>query len=235
MHFPAVPATFIHVSKVGGTSLKQWAINSSLEYQLPPLTNDVIANEIIPNRHYLQSLWGDLGTTFTFVRNPYSRLVSAYHYIGQQAEKRLEYAKSVTKNEWNTTHHRQNKILSLSIIEELSLISLYREGFEYWVLSGFDSLYQQARGYSKWYLKDYWNKQTQCSTFCGIMPDIIIKIENIDAEFYKVQDLLDCNIAFPHINTTIHDKDYRKYYTAKSKQIVDSLFKEDLETFKYEF
>ena len=90
IYFPNTPATFIHVPRTGGTSFKSWARNNIPSSQELPLPDFIPSNNnIIPNRQHLVSVWGTLGTEFAFVRNPYDRLVSLYHYMGQWAEQRF--------------------------------------------------------------------------------------------------------------------------------------------------
>ena len=67
-----------------------------------------------------------------------------------------------------------------------------------------------------------------------VVPDIVVKLEEIETNFIKIQDLLNCHIPFVHTNKSIHT-DYRDYYTAETQKIAQQWLAEDLDTFKYTF
>ena len=218
IHFHNVPATFMAVPRAGSTSFKHWVTANikTCDILVDPQHRGRLA--IMP-LSYLQNRWGELGTTFTFVRNPYSRLVSIFHYMGQLAEHRID--------------RRVRKIydgdeLSTPIESDIKILKLYNKGFAYWLE------YTANDGGSDPVMAMFLRKHTQLSWLSNTLPDIVIKLEDIHTEFIKIQDLLQCHVPLPHINTSKHH-DYKEYYTESSKKVADAVCKLDLETFNYEF
>ena len=68
----------------------------------------------------------------------------------------------------------------------------------------------------------------------NVVPNIVIKIEEVNQKFNLLQDLLECQVPFIHINKSEH-KPYKEYYNESSKKIVRDLFKDDLDAFNYDF
>lgn len=66
------------------------------------------------------------------------------------------------------------------------------------------------------------------------LPHIVCKLENIEEDFKKVQDYLNCYNPLPIANTSKH-KHYQKDYNTKTKKIVKDYFQEDLDYFNYNF
>lgn len=210
VHFPTNKATFIHVPKTGGTSFYNW-----IERNVP--SYDMQAHNVYETGSMLGAAkqWGELGTTFSFVRNPYSRLVSMYHYHYAKAQ---HYVRSP-----NVKHPGK-------MIDFLKVIAVSSKGFEYWL----ECMYyekEQLLGIAD-AARD---RLTVCSWYNGQMPDIIIKMEELDSQFYKIQDLLGCHTeSLPHDNKSEH-KPYREYYNDKMVGWVAEQFKEDLEAFGYQY
>ena len=224
IHFPTAPATYRNIPKTGTTSFRFWA-------------RDHIPNSIImedPERPYnmlhlslddIKLKWPNYGTTFTFVRNPYDRMVSIFHHVGQDAEERLkERLNGGTKNQYGV---KKVELDAIPIETDVRIISVYRKGFDNWIMNIKDNAFDGS-------LMSLLNqKETQMRWLNHIVPDIVIKIEEVDSKFYMLQDLLQCEIPFPHVNKSQHD-DYRNYYTPVTQKIVAELFKEDFEAFGYD-
>lgn len=208
MHFPNIPATFIHVPKTGGTSFYKWAENNITDYLTPAEPNS-FANGSVDGA---TGIYKNLGTVFSFTRNPYSRLVSMYFYHYNISK---EYIKL----------HRSTK----EMIESARTIAISSKGFDYWI----EAVCLKKK--ELYCISDADpNKMTVTSWFCGVQPNIICRLENIEEDFKKIQDLLDCHATFPHENVTDH-KHYREYYNSYTKSLVEEMFKEDLDNFNYDF
>ena len=191
IHFPSVPATFIHIPKTGGLSFRHWAFDHLKDFDF---TRDQEHSDLIQKHKY----WPNLGTTFTFVRNPYARLVSIYHFLGQRAE------------------------MSKKTDQDFKELLIFRKGFNHWIRNDVE-------------YGDIWSKKKQqVDWFSNRQVDIILKIEEIDQDFKKIQELLNCYEPLPHINKSIHD-DYRSYYDQETKKLVENLCRKDLERFGYDF
>jgi hypothetical protein len=169
----------------------------------------------------IKTLWPNYGTTFAFVRNPYDRLVSIFHFLGQDAKKRIMKRK-------NNPDFEDFK--RYSIESDIKVMLGYKKGFTHWIttskLSNDNSV--NVPMFNK---KD---EQTQMYWFNHVAPDITVKLENIDTEFVKIQELLNCDKPFIHLNSSIHT-DYRDYYTDETRKIAAKWLEEDLDTFKYQF
>jgi len=214
IHFSDIPATFIHVPRTGGTSFYKWVQKNIRNYVKLPEHN--YATGSIENA---QKTWNNLGTTFSFVRNPYSRLVSMYEY--QYAK-----AKILIKD------YQPGSLRGDGYLDHLRLIALSRKGFNYWIeciCTNKTEIYNIYDGDP--------NQVSVNSWFSGQMPNIVIKTEELNTEFYKIQDLLtggSCRDPLPWVNTVDH-KPYQEYYNDNTRQMVAEKFKDDLTMFGYKF
>ena len=213
VHFPQQRATFIHVPKTGGTSFYTWIEKNLTGY-------DQQAENIYETGCVVGAIkqWNDLGTVFSFVRNPYSRLVSMYEYQFIKAKQHVEMYKPGTP-------------MQDSYMDHLKLIALSRKGFDHWVTAictDDPAIYSIYDGHP--------DRISVASWFRGSMPNFVIKTENLNQEFYKIRELLAPGNTdpLPWVNTTEH-KPYREYYNETTKQLVAEKFKDDLDLFDYDF
>lgn len=211
VHFPIANATFIHVPKTGGTSFYSWIEDNLVSYDIQ--TTNVYETGCVEGA---EKQWGDLGTIFSFVRNPYSRLVSMFHFQWKEAEQYL------TSN-IGSAHDR---------IGYARTAAISRKGFDYWL----ECMY--FRKPELFAIADADPERvTVSSWFNGRKPDVWIKTENLKDDFHIIQDLLTggiCKVPLPWINTSEH-KPYRDYYNSTTKRWVAEQFREDLEAFDYQF
>jgi hypothetical protein len=213
VHFPEIKATFIHVPKTGGTSFYNWISENVNTYiQLPD--NNYATGSI----NGATELWGDLGTTMSFVRNPYSRLVSMYEY---------QYAKA----QLLVSTYKPGTNMSDSLLDHLRLIALCKRGFEYWVkcvCTDSPEIYSIYDGNP--------NQISVSSWFNGTIPDVVVKTESLNTDFYKVRDVIapGNTTPLPWDNVTQH-RPYRDYYNDETKKLVAMKFKDDLDNFNYDF
>jgi len=216
VHFPDSNATFIHVPKTGGTSFYKWIKKNISVYDQQPDNSYVLSCV-----DGAKAQWGNLGTVFSFVRNPYSRLVSMYHY---QYAKALEH---VQRKEQFFRHP-----MPMKYTDYLKIIAVSSKGFDYWL----ECVYFRKKELFSVHDASP-ETMTVSSWFNGTVPDIIIRTEELNTEFYKISDLLTagvCKDPLPWINTTEH-RPYRDYYTPKTIGWVAEQFRDDLEIFGYQF
>jgi hypothetical protein len=222
IHFPSAPATFINIPKVGTTSLRYWAEANVKDC-------DIVLNENNPNwvahTSYddMTARWGNLGTTFAFTRNPYDRLVSIFHHVGQDTEERIAFRKSGL---------RRPGVLAVPIEADIKILGLYKKGFDHWIHWLNDT--HSDTNLAVLNLLANVKKETQLQWLQNKIPDIVIKLENINTEFSIIQNLVKCNEPFVHANTSSH-KPYKEYYTKETQQIVEEWVKDDLQAFGYDF
>lgn len=225
IHFPQVPATYRNIPKTGTTSFKWWARDNitpcdilddpSRPYNMLHLTLDEIKQR-----------WPNYGTTFTFVRNPYARMVSIFHHIGQDAQERMkERLRGGTPDKHGV---KKVELDAIPIEVDIKILSVYKRGFESWVMSGEEQAFDGSL------LSLLNQKESQMRWLDGVVPDVVIKIEEVGNKFHILQDMLNCTVPFPHINTSTH-ADYNEYYNPTTRRIVADLFREDFEAFGYAF
>ena len=220
IHFPAVPATFRDVPRVGSTSFKFWALANITDRDLrtDPRYPNMLTHKSLDE---IKKMWPDYGTTFGFVRNPYDRLVSIFHFLGQDSKKRIHRRKNNQGSE---------EVVSYDVEEDLKLLINYNKGFRYWIKNAISRDSDLLR------LSMFNNKdtETQCFFFNNVIPDIVVKLEYIDRDFVKIQDLLKCYAPMQHTNTSLHIN-YREYYDSETQAIAYRWLEEDLDIFGYTF
>ena len=208
IHFTNPQSTFIHIPKTGGSSFEQWCYNNmEFDRQQKHCTYEDAKN-----------IWGDLGTTFTFVRNPFDRMVSMFHFIGQRAIERIELRKQGKRTKKSTNQQ-----------DDLLISEYYNKGFENWLNEHYNNIHNPF-DLGIW----MYERKTPMVHWIDNKIDIIIKIEEINDNIYKLEELFNRKIDLPITNTTKR-KDYEFYYNTNSRKIIEDLFKQDLEKFNYEF
>jgi hypothetical protein len=181
---------FIHISKAGGTSVRDWLKEN--------LTTEKVAQKHCKIDTVKQkNLEFDLH--FTVIRNPFARVHSWYWY----------HAQGLTNNNIN------NKQAHWKVAVE--------NGFNWWIKNN------TRNGSIK---ESIW--WTQKSFIDTNLPHIICKLENINKDFKKIQEYLDCFESLPLKNTSNHNH-YRQDFTLETQKIIEEHFKEDLEYFNYDF
>lgn len=210
LHFTAANATFIHIPKNAGNSLEKWVIDNNIEFE--DKFNHCTASQA-------KTLWNDLGYIFSFVRNPFSRTVSIFHYLGQHAERKILDKRSI------------------DIIDDIKTVKLYKKGFDYWL----NCMYENKEFNEKPIISlengiSSWPRRAPQSIWLNDKIDLIIKVENLNEEFYKVKELLNAPSTIPleYVNTSNHSH-YKEYYNIQNKRIIENMFKQDLDQFNYDF
>jgi hypothetical protein len=222
LYFKNVDSTFIHIPKTGGTMMREWTKvhirRNAAEGVCSKYPDSVV------NRHAklneIKKVWPDPGNVFVFVRNPYARLVSLFHWVGQAAKRRLQ-----EKYEYHL-----EKFIIYDILETRS----YDNGFDRYVRKLYNKEYSEI-WFDKWRYENGWTRaDTQSSWIEGGKADII-KLEEIKEKFSIVQDLTGCKAPFlseVH-NASQHDH-YSTYYTPETKLMVAEMFYEDFKQFGYD-
>mgnify|MGYP006279717631 CR=1 FL=1 len=183
---------------------------------------------------------------FCFVRNPWDRLVSIYHYrnydenitfsefihlIQKKFQLQQSFLGKLSQNFYNTLFFMSDgpspitgKLTEISKkidtlpSRDFLILPLPRVG-PYNVLG-----LSQANPQSDWIYDKNGN----------LMVDFIGKVENLNEDIDKVFEIIGINGKIPHLNKTKRKK-YKKYYTEETKKIVEGLYKKDIENFGYTF
>ena len=66
------------------------------------------------------------------------------------------------------------------------------------------------------------------------MVDFVGRHENLAEDFQKVCRIVGIQEELPHENQTEH-RQYRHYYTAEARALVERIYREDLDRFGYSF
>jgi hypothetical protein len=208
IHFSNIPATFRHCRRVGSTSFKFWVFDNFPNAEVMSDPENKNAGLLDMSLDEVKQKWPDYGTTFGFVRNPYDRLVSIFHWFGQTSSNRII-----------------NRVKdSVPVAIDLQVLLRYNKGFDYWIRNLHPSNDMDI----------FYYPQPQMYHFNCVAPDLVVKLENIETDFVKIQDLLKCDAPLIHRNASSHN-DYRSYYNSETKEIARKLMEMDLDTFGYTF
>lgn len=158
----------------------------------------------------LREKYGKLGFTFCVVRNPWDRIVSMFHYNIQEPEKRIAEIKN-----YNGIHPKSHKLrwqlkYNQQVVAERKEIT-------------FDEFVSSKNWFDIKLQQDYHEN-----------VDYVMRLENIQTDFKKIQEVFNCNKPLPVKNSTKHKK-YQDYYSDKTKDIVFKYFESDIKLYGYEF
>jgi len=147
---------------------------------------------------------------FTIIRNPWSRMISMYRFHS-----------TVLPKEIDTNYFSDNKFSSDEFKQKVKSIS-FDEYIEKYVHTPTNVWYNSVTPQIKW---------------LDLPIDLIIKYENLNTEFEKIQKLFRNKNTLPHLNKHGHSNQnhYTKFYNESTKKRVAEIFEEDIETFKYRF
>lgn len=189
---------FIHIPKTGGLSIQK-AVGSEV-FNYGHYTYDQVANKVEI----------DFNTdVFTFVRNPWDRLVSAFHFFYQMQP--------------HCNWYRQSERV-VKAIRKYETFQAFVKGFAY-VREIMEC--EHFRPQSEF----VFGKR-------GRVPnDMIGRFENLQADFDRICDSLGIERReLTHENKSTRSRDYRQYFTDVSmNHVIFDIYGEDIESFGYEF
>lgn len=178
----------------------------------------------------------DRSFKFCFVRNPWDRLVSFYHYKGY--DKRMSFTQFVRMI------RRKFKLQNTSIGRTLQRVyTRYPDSLPFRTISFlskkcyFDSILPmpQVGPYSSIDLSSV-NPQTDwlLDKHGKLLTDFVGKFENLGEDSEKLFKHMGIIGRMPHLNKT-NRKAYQHYYTDETKNIVRDIYKKDIEFLDYTF
>ena len=191
--FDDLKCIFVHIPKAAGIS-----INKAMFGNMGGTHTKLKDYQLIFNKKEFFGYY-----KFTFVRNPWDRLVSTYFFL---------------KN--GGLHDKDRKWFE----DELSKF----KDFEDFVLN-----WLNEENIYKWI---HFVPQCEFITVNNkVMVDDVFKLENINNDIKTISEKLNISIDLGHENQNPNRKKYRDYYSAKSQQIVNEVYKKDIELFGYQF
>lgn len=144
-------------------------------------------------------------------------MVSYWSFIGQRAQQRLIDRANGAKVKRNITAEK-----------DFELCSYYQKGFDTWIC---DIYYQRPNAFD---LDDAHHQRQTPQMYWTQGVDLIIRVEDFDRDFLKIQSLVGCYQPLQKRNTSDHGH-YRQYYQSNTQQMVAEMFNQDIKKFDYEF
>ena len=170
--------TFIHNPKAAGISISRW-----MEINLG-------GKKLFPTHATANELKGELGWKFCVIRHPSTIILSRYKFLYKRSKVIVEYLKN-DPLEWENIYEPfmptevQIAIKDGNLTSSNYNLEIQQEKFNY-----------LAKGFLNYANTHEYVDQLQYSNYC----DCVIKYENLQAEFKKVQKKLNCFRDLPHLN-----------------------------------
>lgn len=191
--FPEAKCVLIHIPKNAGASIRRGFFNGKYE---GPVQGSI-------PEEWMQYF------RFTFVRNPYDRLISAWKMFTQGMEESVwKYPEDGNPN------LTLEQFLEIAMDESIPFDLPKRDKF-------------------KVKLRHHAIPQTHPFN-CVDHANFIGRFESIERDFKEICDQLNLTGKLPHWNKTSRT-DYRQYFNAATKQLASEYYAEDLSRFGYEF
>ncbi|HED6852195.1 TPA: sulfotransferase family 2 domain-containing protein, partial [Campylobacter coli] len=185
---------FIHVPKAAGSSIER------VIYQTDKwLVGHVKASDYVKfDKDKFESCF-----SFGFVRNPYDRVVSAYHYLKNDSSDPCDI-------KWGRLH------INNLTFEEF-ILRLQDEEFKEKILLKNHFSFQYK------YL---------CDENMNILVNFVGKFEQLNSDFKKILNILHREDSLVHVNKSKH-LNYRDYYNSQTYKIIREIYRYDFEIFDY--
>jgi hypothetical protein len=192
--FQPTKSIFIHIPKAAGTSIARAIYGMNVGHR------KVLDYHAVSRKEFEQYF------SFSFVRNPWDRVVSAYNFVKQGG---TQYVQPLP-----------NPIYQSNIFATFE--SFVTEWLPYADLTKEDVVF--APQY--WYVID--KKGDIAINFIG-------KIETLADDIALLEQRLNITIEIQQLNKSSRVKNYRDYYNEQTQQIVADIYKKDIELFNYRF
>lgn len=186
---------FIHIPKTGGISVEKALYQEKVGHKPLHLFQYYNANKF---EKYFK---------FTFVRNPWDRLVSSYIFLKQGGRNKIDAEFSI-------------KFLSQFDTFEEFVEGISNERTKKTALNWLHFCPQVD------FIKDYRG---------SINLNYIGHFETLEKDFNIIAKKLNIDALLPHENKSTRKKDYQLYYSSETAQIVSRIYRDDIEKFNYKF
>jgi len=192
--FQETKSIFIHIPKAAGTSIARAIYGMNVGHRKAVDYKKISTHEY--NKYY----------TYSFVRNPWDRIVSAYNFAKQGG---TSYVQPIPNPVYQSELFNDFETF---VTEWLSTADLNKEDVVF------------APQY--WYIYDV---NMQC------LVDYIGRIETLADDVKALEKKLGVEIIIEQLNKSSRSSSYRDYFNNDTKNIVADIYKKDIELFKYEF
>jgi Sulfotransferase family len=193
--FDRTRSIFVHIPKAGGVS-----VAISLYGNRAGSHTSVSGYQLVFNAAEFQSYF-----KFTFVRNPWDRLYSAYRFLSAGGMNDLDRS-------WSEKHLAGVEDFEAFVLEALPRRSVRRAVH----------LRPQVQ-----FLRN--------SITGKIGVDFVGRFERFDEDFATVAQRLGKDVSLPHMNGSRFQGDYRSAYSSRMRSVVDSVYAADINAFGYQF
>ncbi|CDF80641.1 sulfotransferase [Formosa agariphila KMM 3901] len=198
---------FIHIPKNAGTSIYN---SLGLKDSKHRTAKEYI--KILGQEKY------DSMFSLAFVRNPFSRFISLYNYARMEVS---YYHNNISPDKAIYGNHMDYELLKTKSIEEAAI--LLKEG----------KLIHNPP-HIQWNPQNFWLKDENDKInvkYLGRLEDLEFNMRNIS----QITGLKNSSIV-KRINASSENKlDYKKLITNSTREILEDVYKEDLEIFNYQF
>ncbi|MGJ8682411.1 sulfotransferase family 2 domain-containing protein [Paraglaciecola sp.] len=192
--FQETKSIFIHIPKAAGTSIARAIYGMNVGHRKAVDYQKISKNEY--SKYF----------TYSFVRNPWDRVVSAYNFARQSGTK---YVQPIPNP-----------------IYQSELFNDFETFITQWLPSADLSKEDVVFAPQYWYIYD---KNMNC------LIDYIGRIETLDLDLKELEKKLDIEITIEQLNKSNRAKSYREYFNDDTKKIVEKVYQKDIELFQYEF
>lgn len=215
---------YIRIGKTGSTSLSS--------------AFDRCVIEVAPSSKYRRIFEKySYDYSFTFIRNPYDRIVSAYNMLTRSSVAH-DFYQAIDRNE----------ILNIPFNSFLRKIIEYRKSYREIGLEKKQNIHLRPRlkGHgsttNRFRFEVYWilaHTETLVDSIEFFMPldeiDYIGRFETLKYDFKTISRKVGALKELPLLNASANRGKYSEYYDDESLEVVTNMYRKDLETFKYDF
>lgn len=194
-------AIFIHLPKAAGTSIRR-AISGTKSYHIP--LSRYWAEDAERTGRYFK---------FCFVRNPWDRMSSAYHYLKERCVPEPRYPDGRWANRYLSNVADFEDFLGRLRTDQAYCASVMQ--------------YKHFRSQLDWLLLP---GQEQ-----PVSMDFIGRYENLLDDYAFLGERLPIELTLPSERVGDMNKDYRTKYTNRMKDTVASLYRDDIKYLGYDF
>ena len=205
---------FIHCPKTGGCSISKMIGGSHSK-----IKNQDVIDGHRTILHYKQNYKLKDYFIFTITRNPWDRMVSCYHYVQNRIERKKIDTSEIRGAFWLKTKHKT--------FEDF-IINLY----EIYLNSGLGNILPSLK--NKGPDPGLKNIVDCISIDNKIGVDFIINLHTLQEDWEILRKVIKIKSDVLHINRSIHE-DYRKYYNTKLIEMVEKIYKSDVDYFNFIF